>query len=289
MKRNKILIVGSTSYIAKSIIPLLLKRDYEVVLISRSLNNLYLLDKRYRYDVIINCIREQNVDNKSVSDLFFTTEKYDNLIIDYIQKYFDTLYINLSSGAIYGKQFDSPILENTIAKIDINHINQEDYYCVNKIYLETKHRSLRHLNIVDIRLFSYFNRYTDLKVHHFIEQIIKSIIGNNVFKTDKNNIIRDFVHPEDLIQLIEICISKIRMNEYFDVYSLKPITKLEILDFFKKEYNLKFSFEEKLNHANVTGNKKVFYSENKKAEKFGYLPKFTSLETIRDEVKNLLY
>ena len=288
MNKIKIGILGATSYVAQGIIYHFRKNDnYELILLSRNPENISWtgliknnLDNfnAYNYDVIINCI---------LAD-FVITEKYDNLIINYLKKNKRTLYINISSGAVYGKDFYHPVNENTITTININHIKKEDYYYINKIYNETKHRFFEDLNIVDIRLFSYFSRFVKLDSHYFLTGIINSLKNNTKFITTSENIIRDYINQYDFYRFIECCIINCPINNAFDIYSLCPIFKFEILEFFRNEYGLQYIYKDDIALINNTGNKPVYYSVNKKAISIGYTPLYTSKETISYETKELI-
>ena len=54
--------------------------------------------------------------------IFNITEKYDNMALDYIKKNTKTKYIFLSSGAVYGGNYQEPVDENTDAKVVINNL-----------------------------------------------------------------------------------------------------------------------------------------------------------------------
>ena len=121
-----------------------------------------------------------------------------------------------------------------------------------------------------------------------ITEIINSIQNNSVLKTNSENIIRDYSNPEDLFSLVCKCFKKNKLNDVYDMYSLKPINKLELFDFFKKEYNLKSEFIDNLKIKNITGNKSSYYSKNYKAKEIGFEPKYSSIQAIQNEVTYIL-
>jgi len=271
---KKVCILGSSSYVAKGLIRNFERnKNYDLTLLSRIHNNLNGIDNKY--DVIINCIYDH-------SNPFFISEKYDNIIIENLIRYPDTLYIFFSSGAVYGKGFKN--IKNPFTTIDMNNIQSEDYYYINKIYTEAKHRSLSDLNIVDIRLFGYFSRDIDLNSHYLLANIINSIKNNTVLKTDHENIFRDYIHPDDLFALLECCIKQEKINTYYDSYSSNFISKADLFDIFTEKYNLKYEFTANLETVDTTGFKKFYFSTNKKAGDIGYIPKFSSERTILEEM-----
>lgn len=311
MNKPKIAILGSTSHIAKGLINNFLQSEEFILhLYTRSpdkmnifLNSIGKLSDKYykinygysnfdscRYESVINCvgIGTLNKFNGDFSKYFLVNEQYDNMIIDYLLKYPDTLYVSLSSGVVYGREYSSPAEENTINNIKVNHIDKEDYYTIVKLNSETKHRAFNRLNIVDLRIFSYFSRFIDLTDGYFITEVINHILNQKVFVTDNNNIVRDYIHPEDLFSIIRKCIDNRNINVAFDVISAKPVEKREILDYFSLEYGLKYEISQSLNYASATGSKNIYYSKYNKALEIGYKPKFSSIDTIKQESRYIL-
>lgn len=307
-KHKKIAILGATGHIAKSLIDGFCQAGKDkLFLFARSMDRLgkFLADihcsndvslklfsefNHAGYDVIINCVGigdPGKLKNAGIS-IFRLTETYDNLVLDYLEAYPEALYINFSSGAAYGTEFSTPADETTCTRLDINHIAPSDYYGITKINAEAKHRALNTLNIVDLRVFGFFSRFIDLENQYFMSEVISCVKYGKDFATGPGNIIRDFVHPQDLMLLIEKCIAKKTINDVFDVYSLKRVTKFEILDYFNRQYGLQYTVKENINIPTATGTKNHYYSNNKKAQDIGYNPQFASLESIIQESKVIL-
>ncbi|MCJ7571849.1 MAG: NAD(P)-dependent oxidoreductase [Candidatus Thermoplasmatota archaeon] len=311
MKPKKIAILGATGHISKGLISNFCEslQNYELFLFARSLQPLRIFlkcvsyeynDKIHlkkmdefnngKYDVIINCVGAGTPSKVKAlgGDILRLTETFDNLILDYLLSNNNTLYINFSSGAAYGKDFGSPISESSLVNIEVNNLGAQDYYTISKINSEAKHRSMVNFNIVDLRVFNYFSRFIDMNSKYLITEVLNCIKNNTEFITNSNDIIRDYVHPTDLFKLVEKCVLKHSINDVFDVYSLKPVTKFEILECLKDKYNLKYAINDNLDFINATGFKKNYFSINKKAEKIGYAPIFTSLECIIYESEKIL-
>lgn len=305
---RKIVILGATSHIAKGLICNFnrLGKD-ELYLFARSADSLkefvdsiqcegkvYLKEfgefNDVDYDIIINCIGiNSSVDIKDkIPSVFRLTETFDNRILYYQENHPDTLYINLSSGAAYGTDFSKPAYGSTYSKWDINDISESDYYGVAKLNSEAKHRALKNLNIVDLRIFSYFSRFINLDSSFLLTEIISCIKEGREFMTRSDNMTRDYIHPKDLHSLIEKCIEKHKVNDVFDAYSLKPVTKLEILEYFSNEYGLKYAVQGDVKVSAITGAKKNYYSNNKKAGQIGYVPEFDSIDCIMHESQYIL-
>ncbi|MFH1292382.1 MAG: NAD(P)-dependent oxidoreductase [bacterium] len=312
MKKTKIAILGATSHIAKGLISVFLQRgDFDLHLYARSSekisdfltglkkksNDNFTIHDDYgnflkiHYDVIINCVGVGTL-KKIQGDYtryFMVTEKYDNLVIQNLCDVNpDTLYISFSSGAIYGSDFSAPFKENTINGLKINHIDPNNYYAISRLNAESKHRSFKDLNIVDLRIFSYFSRFADLEDGYFITELINAVSEKKVFKTDDTNIVRDYISPKDLFSMILKCIETKKINSAFDVFSAKPVEKKEILDYFSAEFNLKYEVDNTLSYTGATGAKNIYYSTYDKAMKIGYKPEFSSLDVIKQESNYIL-
>jgi nucleoside-diphosphate-sugar epimerase len=220
--------------------------------------------------------------------IFRLTETYDNLVLDYIVSHPEAWYINLSSGAVYGTNFARPAEQSTRAGIDVNNIFPSDYYGIAKLHAESKHRAFPNRNIVDLRVFSYFSCFTDPHAKFLINEILSCVKQGKTFETGPDNIIRDYVHRDDLLGLIEACIAQNALNDVFDVYSLNPVAKFEMLDYLSKNLGLKYRVRNDCKPVSITGIKTHYYSLNHRASALGYQPKFTSMDCIREESKAIL-
>jgi nucleoside-diphosphate-sugar epimerase len=302
MEKLKVAIFGSTGHIGKNLINYFLKKNnYEMHLFSRNTKSIQKILEDHEttnviinnyeefnsceLDVVINCIgigNPQKIMNNT-EELQTVTKSFDEKILSYLRDSSNSLYINMSSGAVYGENFSEGVNENS----KINNV-KNNLYNNTKIFIEDKHRELPDKHIVDLRIFNFFSRYINLNYSFFISEIIKSIKNKTEFITNNVNITRDFIHPSDFFNLIEKCIKKNTINDTFDVYSKKPISKFDIIDYFSKELDLKFKIMDKPVEISPTGIKKNYFSSSQKASKIGYEPEFTSLDTIQDEIKFLL-
>jgi nucleoside-diphosphate-sugar epimerase len=304
----KIALLGATSHIAKNLImEFNNKQTNQLFLFARSPEKVIQFQKEYseiaslpvytfkdfndyHYDIIINCVGIGDPGKlfDEMDSIFAVTESFDQLIIDYLKHINEqALYISLSSGAAYNSSFDQPADELSYSKVSINNLKPTDYYAVAKLNSEAKHRSLYKLNIVDLRIFGFFSRYIALDSKFLMTQIITSIRSKTRLLTSADNIIRDYVHPKDLINLIEMCIERKVINEVFDVYSLNPVVKFAILECFSEKYGLQYQVTDSHTIASATGNKLNYYSTNTKAESIGYKPLISSLDCLIEEYNAL--
>ena len=219
----RISILGASSQIAQDLILSFSKNtSYDIVLFGRNVGllekwiNSENLNEKYqvkeysefgnhqKYDVIINFvgIGDPAKAQKMGNDIFKITEQYDDMALEYLKQHKKTKYIFLSSGAVYGGNYQKPVDKDTIATIDINNLKSTDWYTLAKLYAEAKHRSLPNLSIVDIRVFNYFSHTQDMGARFLITDIVRAIKNKEVFKTSADNIVRDFITPPDFYHLI---------------------------------------------------------------------------------------
>jgi hypothetical protein len=78
------------------------------------------------------------------------------------------------------------------------------------------------------------------------------------------------------------------LNHAFDVNSSRPVSKKEILDYFTLEYGLRYKICHILDASPATGAKLNYYSNNNEAAGIGYQPRFSSIETLKDEAMPIL-
>lgn len=242
-----------------------------------------------KYDVVINCVGIGNPTllKDTGASIFELTEAHDNLILNYLKNHRESIYINFSSGAVYGREFPCAVNNASKNYISVNVLDESCHYSIAKLNSEAKHRSYQGLKIIDLRVFAYFSRFIDLKSNYLITGIINSILSRKVFKTGKNNIVRDYIGPEDLFSLVLCCIKK-GSNGAYDVYSRKPVRKFDLLKSFHKKFGLNYEISEAPSLVSVTGAKEIYYSKNRKAKELGFKPKYDSLKLLIKETEVIL-
>lgn len=313
----KIAILGATGYIGKSLVNEFLQdENFEVSLFVRSrsklekfiedlksknkkiLNNYHIEDIDNflvgKYEVIVNCIgiSDPKILKERPEEIITLTEKFDNLVLKYLESNRATKYINLSSGAAYGKNASQAVNENTPSIIDINNIKEANLYSIAKIHSEAKHRSLKNLQIIDLRVFAFFSQFVDLSAGFLMSEIAQCLVEGKVFKTTSVDIVRDFIGPEDLFNIVLHVIKFENVNDVFDVVSHAPITKLELINFLKEKYNLKVEITDQFQSQSAgqspTGNKNTYCSTSEKLKNTGFEAKYNSIECIDGELEKML-
>lgn len=242
------------------------------------------------FDAILNFVGVGNPAQAAVmgASIFDVTLHYDELALGYVHEHPQCRYLFLSSGAAYGSSFETPADANTKAVIDINHLQPQDWYGVAKLHAECRHRSLAHLPIVDIRVFNYFSHTQDIEARFLITDIVRAIRDKTVLKTSSDDIVRDYLHPSDFYQLVNLMLgSPPTTNTAIDCYSKAPIDKATLLATMQERFRLKFEILNSQVTVNATGSKSQYYSINNKASFFHYSPRWTSLEGICEEINKL--
>lgn len=305
---RNIAILGATGYIGKSLAYHLSgKKEDKLFLFARSQKKLKIFLQTIgknpaftaqsfqelsagRYDIIINCIGIGNPKQRKEAgiDIFQVTEKFDTLILKYLQKHPDTLYINLSSGAVYGNKIEKPAEMASQSSITVNALDSSDFYAIAKINSEAKHRALSDFNIVDIRIFSFFSRFIDLSSGYLMGDVVQALRQQKNLITGSDDITRDYIGAAELWDLMKSIMKKGAINDVFDLYSAKPVSKSALLKHLQRKYGLRYSVMNTPQKRSLAGVKNSYYSKSRKAEDVGYFPKRTSLEVIDDEIKYCL-
>ena len=304
----KISILGARGQIARSLIALyiesgalsdlqLYSREPELLLSKICGAKIYQSKDfiNHNHEIIINCIGISNIKDRMDSgpEIFKIHETWDNLILDYLKKKGKPLYISLSSGAVYGRNFQNPVTEKSCFLSGMTNILPSDYYAISKLNSEAKHRSYDKLSIVDLRIFSYVSQFIDLHSNFIISEIIAAVKNKQQFITDNLDISRDYVHPEDMKQIIDLIIQHWReagfINDAFDIYSRHPVTKLDMLRSIAEKFNLQYQIKAGTSVASsATGFKMNYYSVDKKLKKLGYEPQYSSMDAILKIIDEVL-
>jgi len=301
----RIAIFGATSQIAKDLIVSFSKYDdHELVLFARNthavdqwlvnvgLTSRYVsksyeeIENQTPFDALINFVGVGDP-AKAVemgSSIFDVTYRYDNLALNYLRQYPDCRYLFLSSGAVYGSNFEKPVDENTEAKIPVNNLQPSDWYGVAKLYAECRHRALPEFSIIDIRIFNYFSHTQDMSSCFLMSEIARSIKKNTILQTSSDNVLRDYLHPSDFYQIIKRILAAKKINFALDCYSQGPIDKMKLLKILSEKYGLQYRVFDMHQDINATGKKLNYYSLNRIASRLGYDPDYNSLNGIFREL-----
>jgi len=274
-----IAILGSTSWIAYDLMAML--DGHKVVPFGRTDGVAFKNFPEGNFDVVINCIG-----SGWVPDIVETTIKFDSMVLSYLQTHPNCKYIFLSSGVAYGGDFDYPVDWHSPAVVNINR--QPNAYASSKLIAELRHRALPDLPIVDLRIFSYFSETVDITRPMLMSKLIDCLLREKTMTVSSQCLLRDYVGPDDLHQLIEKIIDADPVNMAIDIYSREPTSTVEIMEWAAQEYGLRVEYKPVETFSGTAGTKPAYFTENRTAEHFGYIPMMTSLEVIKDETEEII-
>lgn len=242
----KIAIFGATSEIAKDLIQSFTAHDeHELLLFARrpkeveqwlevvglskrcKFFDFYEFSENLKINVIINFVGVGDPAKTILmgASIFDITYHYDTIALAYLQKHQDCKYIFLSSGAVYGSNFEEPANCRTPSFLLLNNLQPEDYYGIAKLYAECRHRAAKDSAIVDIRVFNYYSRTQTVNSRFLIFDIARAVRDQSTLETDGINIVRDYLHPQDLYQLVNKILLSESKNISIDCYTRKAISK----------------------------------------------------------------
>lgn len=304
----RIAILGATSQIAKDLIVSMASAgEHQLLLFARRPDEVSRwlasveLSGRYpiadftefslhKYDAIINFV---GVGNPALTAamgnaIFDITLRFDDMVLGYLQNHPTCCYLFLSSGAAYGSRFNAPATRETPSVIPLNQLSPQDWYGVAKLHAECRHRAYPELAIIDLRVFNYCSGTQDIEARFFITDILRAIRDDRVLQTSSDEMKRDFIHPIDFHQLVEVLLAAMPVNTVVDCYSLAPIDKPSLLAAMQDRFGLKYETTITTVSVNATGAKPCYYSQNTRAADFGYSPRLTSLEGVLQASAQLL-
>lgn len=305
----RIAILGATSQIAKDLVlSFSAQCEHELTLFARRpgvvtqwLANVALSDRyavadfaafgmdRY-YDAIINFVGAGNPAQivAMAASIFDTTLQYDQMALNYVRHNPQCRYLFLSSGTAYGSSFEEPVDEKTKAVIAINNLQSHEWYAVAKLHTECRHRTLPHLPLIDIRVFNYFSGTQDISARYLITDILRAIKYGETLITSPDNVIRDYIAPDDFYQLVSLILTAPATNDAVDCYTKAPVDKMTLLSAMKERFGLAYEVRDAPAGVNATGIKKHYYSRNCRAAFYGYKPTATSLCNVVNEAIKII-
>lgn len=204
-----------------------------------------------------------------------TTDRFDQACLDYLDRNTDCAYVFLSTGRVYGANYECAQRPNP-CPLPPNRFSGTEFYPLAKRRAELRHRGLPHRRIADIRIFGYVSDEIDLKDDFLVAQMLRALVDNSDFTTTPRDFERDYVSPGDLVSLIGRLQEAGVPNGAYDIFSARPTTKFEVLEVLGREFGLRYFFE----GAPEPTPRHELISFQTAARAIGYVPGRTSLENV---------
>ncbi|MBQ6351738.1 MAG: NAD(P)-dependent oxidoreductase [Lentisphaeria bacterium] len=244
-----------------------------------------------RFDALIDCVGAGAPGTAGFSPVnwFDTLQKFDDLALEYLQKSNPRArLISFSSGAVYGARTPGPFDDGSLYQVAVNAPETGDLYALSRLYAEAKHRAHRDLDIADLRIFAFYSRFVRTDAGYFMSDLLRALREKRELVTTPHDMIRDYIAPDDLFGIVRFCLSHDRVNGAFDVRSLKPAGKFEILERFKTRFGLRWRFSGDAVAASPNGDKPVYCSHSTALERLGFRPRLSALEGLIRETESAL-
>lgn len=290
----KIAIVGATSTIAGDWVKhLRMKNEYVLFLFGRVANS-YTGIKDYsefgkdEYNVVVNFVGVGDPARAASigANILVITNQFDDMILAYLEKNPRCRYVFLSSGAALGSGYQEPASENTLASFRINQLREQDWYGISKFYTEAKHRALKDLDIVDVRVFNYLSNSMSLNARFMITDAARAIYERCVFKTNSLNLVRDYLSETDFCSLMDCILEAEKANCAVDCFSAGPVSKFELLNTLKIQFGLKYEVVQQIDSVDATGIKLNYFTTHcTPALRIGYKPQLKSIDNVVAVIK----
>lgn len=247
------------------------------------------------FDVVLNCVgagdpaRVREVGR----DIFRLTETFDDRVLDCLDDHPERLYINMSSGAVYGTVFSDAPTDTSECVRRVNDVAPTEWYGIAKRNAEAKHRAHAPSSIVDVRVFSYFSRFLDLQGRLFVVDLVNALLADAPLRTSPEDVIRDYATPADLMRLVDCILRRwnggaTAVNDAVDLYSKSPVGKFELLEAAQARFGLSWKIDEGIEVLANTGQKQHYASNFRRASEWGYAPAFSALEGVMDGLSEIL-
>jgi nucleoside-diphosphate-sugar epimerase len=240
------------------------------------------------FDALVNCagIGDPGQVSSDPAAVYELTAWLDAVCLGYLRQHPDSTLVNMSSGAVYGRDFAEPARDETELRLAVNALGDQDHYGLAKLASEGRHRASG-LPVVDLRVFGFFSRFADLERPYLVNDMVRAVLSGTELSTGAAEIWRDFIGPRDLSRLVEHCVEQPAGGRALDVVSMAPVSKAELLEAFAHEFGLAYRTESPTS-TSATGVKTRYYSESRKALATGWSPRLTALEAVLAEARHLL-
>lgn len=204
-----------------------------------------------------------------------TTEYFDRICLDYLDRNPNCAYVFLSTGRVYGDDYERAQRPDP-HPLELARFTDAQFYPLAKRKAELRHRDLTRKHIADIRIFGYLSDEINLHDDFLVSQILRTIIDDDVFVTTPSDFVRDYIGPDDLIELIARLLEAGVPNNEYDICSAGPTTKFEMLETLAKNFGLRYTID----GTPVPTTRRDTISLQTAARRIGHIPSRASLENV---------
>ena len=227
------------------------------------------------------------------ADLFRLTAQMDDRVIAFLKADPARLYVNMSSGAVYGTSFAKPAQADSVISRPVNEVPETAYYGIIKRHAEARHRALAPLNIVDIRVFNHISPFLNRDGRLFIVDLVNAMLTGSVLETAPDDPVRDYTSPRLLRRLINGIVARWQVenagvNAALDLYTQAPVAKFDLLRAVEERFGVKWLISATATVIATTGAKSLYYSKNHAAAEWGYAPDTDSLASVMEALSALM-
>lgn len=229
-------------------------------------------------DVVMNFVGagDPRLVNRLGGGIVPLTAEWDERVLELLSRHPSTRYIFFSSGSAVGGDFAKPRRPDSPLKMPAT----TDHYAHAKADAERRHRERGDLPIVDLRLYSFYTAEMGAELGYLVCDMLRTALASSAFVTDQHDIARDYLHPEDLLSAIVAVLRSAPENVAYDLASLGPVRKFELLRRFDERFALKWE----IRPSSAAANKMNYYFEGLALEHLGFVPTFSAIDAVFDQL-----
>jgi nucleoside-diphosphate-sugar epimerase len=217
-------------------------------------------------------------------DILPMTLAWEERVRDALARAPQCLYVYLSSGAVYGRLIEGEATASSLIRFPANTIGADNAYGRAKLLAETLHRCWTHPRLIDVRVFGYVSPRIDPKAGYLVSAALKAILSGSVLETSPEDIVRDYVGPQELADLIEAASGYERINDAVDIYSAAPVGKLDLLTALEP-LGLRWQLGK---GPAAPANRLKYFTSFDRAARYGYAPKRNAETVVLAELRRAL-
>jgi nucleoside-diphosphate-sugar epimerase len=190
-------------------------------------------------------------------DIFDITQNWDDRVLSTMAP--KTRYVFVSSGAVYGGAFERFVDADTKLCLPVNRLRTISPYLAAKLHAELRHRHALDRCILDVRVFGFADPVMPLDGSSFLADLAHAVAKHETLMTSPDEMVRDYAGVDELDALIQCWLRAGAPNQSFDLYTLAPVAKHELLDLAVTRYGLQIQYSAEVKES-PTGKKTVYAS-----------------------------